>query len=312
MEKREYKNVERKIKEIARQYSNNGFTVKIYPSGNDLPNFMHNYQPDILAKKDDEYVIIEVKTKGSTTDLAKFEMLANEVNTRPNWRFEVVFTNPQETPINMLDESSISHDMINQRLIEARKLLELNLLDGAFLLCWTALEAAIRQMLKLENDKLINKSPQSMIKNLYALGLINKIEYKSLDKYIHARNTLIHGFNYSVTRNDLEELLNFVNSLVNPTKKRLIYSWLNNIDFESYEDIYSLYLTVYSQDDYGMFNYEKKDDVGIITTDTSEDELELVGEKEHKEFIKIIEQEFMDNMDAEGWYGFHRAMDKDD
>jgi len=36
------------------------------------------------------------------------------------------------------------------------------------------------------------------------------------------------------------------------------------------------------------------------------------NELERKEFLDLIEQEYMDEMDPEGWYGFKRAMEKDD
>src|SRR5688572_29529149 len=91
------KNIEKRIKEIAKDYEDKGFSVIIDPKSSQLPQFLKDFQPDIIAKSKKESVVVEVKTtKGQPSDLKQFERLAEVIAKRKKWRFELVFTNPIE------------------------------------------------------------------------------------------------------------------------------------------------------------------------------------------------------------------------
>lgn len=56
-------NLEREeLLKIAEQYRNQGYEVVFQPSPEDLPDFLKNFRPDLLARRENEAVIVEVKS----------------------------------------------------------------------------------------------------------------------------------------------------------------------------------------------------------------------------------------------------------
>ena len=305
------KNIERRIKEISKDYESRGFNVIINPKQIDLPNFLKGFEPDIIAKNELESVVIEVKTKGDISQLNKFESLANAISKMENWRFELVFTNPIEQTIQSGFKNELSIYKQKERLAEIKQIMELGHYNAAFLLGWATLEGTIRAKLNDEKSESYKKPTLSIIKTIYSLGQINQHDYKNLEKLNNERNYLIHGFDNTVEKKTINELLNILEFLIGDSKENIMYDWLESLDLDYYEDIYSLYCTVNYKDNYGLFTFEENNTIKI-GYESLDDKLELNNELERKEFLDLIEQEYMDEMDPEGWYGFKRAMEKDD
>jgi DNA-binding Lrp family transcriptional regulator len=305
------KNIERRIKEIAKDYESKGFTVSINPKQSELPQFLKGFEPDIIAKNELESVVIEVKTKGNISELKQFETLANTISKKKNWRFELVFTNPIEQTINSGFRNELSVEKQKERITEIKQLVIQNHYDAAFLLGWATLEAAIRMKLNYEKSEALNKPTLSIIKTIYSLGYINQHDYRNLEKLNNQRNYLIHGFDSSIDRKTIEDLLNILTFLIGDSKENIMYEWLEALDLDHYEDIYSLYSAVREKENIGAFTYDENEiiEIGCSYIDES---LELSNDIERKQFLDLIEQEYMDDMDPEGWYGFKRAMEKDD
>jgi Holliday junction resolvase len=306
------KNIERRIKEIAKDYEVRGFTVTINPNQGNLPDFLKGFEPDIIATSESESVVIEVKsTKGNVSQLKQFESLAKLISQHKNWRFELVFTNAIEQSIQNKYTNEIPLEKIRSRINEVNLLLIGNHYEAAFLLGWTTLEAAIR--LKLDNEKndSNNKPTLAIIKTIYSLGYINSHDYKKLEALNQKRNLLIHGFDNPIDRNSIDQLINIVTYIIGDSKEVVMNNWLESMDLDEYEDIYALYTTVRYKNNYGAFTYDETDKIAIGCT-YIEGKLILENEDEYVQFLNLIEQEYMDDMDAESWYGFKRAMDKDD
>jgi Holliday junction resolvase len=306
------KNIERRIKEIAKDYEVRGFAVTINPNQTNLPDFLKGFEPDIVAISETESVVIEVKsTKGNSSQLKQFESLAQRISEHKNWRFELVFTNPIEQTIQNKFTNELPLEKIRSRISEVTILLISNHYEAAFLLCWTTLEAAIRLKLDSEKNDSNNKPTLAIIKTIYSLGYINSHDYKKLEVLNQKRNLLIHGFDNSIDRNSIEQLINIVTYIIGDSKEVVMNNWLESMDLDEYEDIYELYQTVRYKNDYGSFTFSETDKI-IIGCTYIEGKLILEGEDEYQQFLNLIEQEYMDDMDAESWYGFKKAMDKDD
>src|SRR5947209_20446919 len=50
------------IKQYADWYSRQGYQVSIEPSPRELPEFLRTLAPDLIAHRDDENVVVEIKT----------------------------------------------------------------------------------------------------------------------------------------------------------------------------------------------------------------------------------------------------------
>lgn len=305
------KNIERRIKEIAKDYESRGFKVSINPKQSELPQFLKGFEPDIIAKNEIESVVIEVKTKGNISELKQFESLANIISQKKNWRFELVFTNPIEQTIHSGFRNELSIEKQKTRITEIKQLMLQHHYDAAFLLGWATLEAAIRMKLNYEKSEALNKPTLSIIKTIYSLGYINQHDYRNLEKLNSQRNYLIHGFDNSIDKKTLDDLLNILTFLIGDSKENVMYEWLEALDLDYYEDIYALYSTVRDKENIGAFTFEETNTIEIGCSYIDE-KLELGNDIERKQFLDLIEQEYMDEMDPEGWYGFKRAMEKDD
>lgn len=91
--------------------------------------------------------------------------------------------------------------------------------------------------------------------------------------------------------------------------------WLVCMDLSDYEDIYSLYRSVEECETYGSFDTQiaKGSNNGWIVKATYIDEsLHLASEKAKNTFLSMIEKRYFKGMDAEGWYAYNKAMQKDD
>lgn len=91
-------------------------------------------------------------------------------------------------------------------------------------------------------------------------------------------------------------------------------TWIEEIDLSEsdYEEIDSLYRSVNEIDDFGLFKTEStKNGQYIVSCSTIDDKLILASEKARAAFLSFIENEYCDG-NEEGWYAFHKAMEKDD
>ena len=88
--------------------------------------------------------------------------------------------------------------------------------------------------------------------------------------------------------------------------------WLECTDLSDYNDVYSLYRSVADLMTYGGYNtVQAPNGAYILTADDVEDSLCLATDKARDAFLKTIEYRYCDDMDIEGYYAFHREMEKD-
>src|SRR4051812_34207834 len=78
------------VERVAREYREKGYEVQIEPAVSELPDFIREYRPDIIARSGKECVVIEVKQRVSDLDRNRLRTIAQRVESRPGWRFIVV------------------------------------------------------------------------------------------------------------------------------------------------------------------------------------------------------------------------------
>jgi Holliday junction resolvase len=310
--KSNFKNIERRIREIVKDYESKGYKVYINPNQLHLPSFLKNYEPDILAKKENDNVIIEVKTRNDRLNLQRFENLAKEIDKRKDWRFEMVFTNQKEKVLEPTYQNILSELEINNRILEINKLVELRSFEASFLLSWSTIEAVLRNKLRNEKFDTNRKTTVSIMKTMFSLGLINQHDYKALQKGNTYRNNLIHGFEQNIDRFSIQNILQLINNLTGKNAESEWLEWLEAVDLENYKEIYCLYLTAFNSENYGLFSITNVNDKIILKAGHMDETLEFENDEKLRDFALFIEEEYMEDMGAEGWYAFHRAMEKDD
>lgn len=314
MESKYILGIQRKINEIAKDYKSKGYLVNIEPESSKLPNFIKNFRPDIIALSDLDNVVIEVKSSDSKIDFKSLEELANIVNSKENWRFELVFTNPKNRLSIEKELNVIDLEKIKNRIVECEYLISNDYFDSSFLLAWATLEAAIKIKLTSlnEHDVDVNKPPLHLIKNLFSYGVINQSLLRKIEVLNQKRNALIHGFEAEITKEFILNIIRLIENLTGQSDNSEITKWLSWLDLDGYEEIYALYQSVYYIEDYGLFNTYEKNGKIYVKSNVQEEMLELKNTEQRKAMLKIIEEDYMDGMNSDDFYSFNKAMDKDD
>ena len=91
--------------------------------------------------------------------------------------------------------------------------------------------------------------------------------------------------------------------------------WLDQVELEDYDEIDSLYRTVDSLSNYGIFLIAAAkgvDNGWILTAEFCDAALHIQSEKARKTFLSLIETRYCEGMSEEAWYDFHRSMQKND
>lgn len=220
METRNSENI--KIKQVAKDYEKNGYTVFVEPRGKDIPAFIKGYQPDIIAKSETDNVVIEVKTRADLSTIESLKDIADIVNRKENWRFELIVTTTKQESQSETNRQNIDLDFyeIKENLKQAKKIAEQNSLSAAFILCWAALESISRQLLLEDKKNLSNKTPLTLIKTLFSFGYLNRADFESLERLFQTRNLIVHGYKTTnLDKHTVDRLFNIADKLLAEKEK---------------------------------------------------------------------------------------------
>lgn len=182
----------RKIREVAREYRRAGYEVLVEPAGPQVPAFLGDYRPDLIAIGDQESVVIEVKsTRGFDRSEANREIAAS-VARQPGWRFELVVTSPRRERQNE-EQAPWDLPVVDGYLEQVRRLLETENREAAFLLLWANTEALLRRVALREGVRLGSLSPAQLVRELATQGVLERPDYFALEKAATFRNAFAHG-----------------------------------------------------------------------------------------------------------------------
>src|SRR5271166_287921 len=84
------------LERVAQRYRDEGYHVVLRPFGDQVPSFISGFQPDLVAKRGNEGVVVEIKA--NRMDLSsdhQISQLAEIVNARPGWRLDLVVLEPE-------------------------------------------------------------------------------------------------------------------------------------------------------------------------------------------------------------------------
>jgi uncharacterized protein YutE (UPF0331/DUF86 family) len=209
-------NIEReRLIRLAEEYRGRGYEISFHPNPEDLPDFLKNYRPDMIARRGDEAVVIEVKSRSSLNSSTQYlRNLAQVVEQYPGWRFELVMTNPEDAEYSQSAEGSLQEAEIESRLQVARQLATQHL-ESAILYSWSLVEATLRLVAENEGLSLQRFDPLYLVKQLATEGVISKSEYQLLMNALSLRNSIAHGFKTTqLTQESLYDLINITERLL--------------------------------------------------------------------------------------------------
>jgi REase_AHJR-like len=179
---------------LAEEYRSRGYEVIEEPSPAQLPDFLSGYRPDLLVRKGDEAIIVEVKSRSSLAKDAQIRDLAQLLRTKPHWSFELVVVGEGERIRAPEGARPFERDDILRGIEAAEKLLESGFSEAALLLAWSIAEATVRLLIEEEGIVLDHLNPPYILKQAVMNGVIARDEYNFLTNVIKYRNALVHGF----------------------------------------------------------------------------------------------------------------------
>src|SRR5205814_7355561 len=110
------------------------------------------------------------------------------------WRLELVVVNPpaaREVPPHGI---LVAQERIDHILHQAQVLSREKSYEPAALMAWAAAEAILRRMALDSGVEVERKTTGSVLKLLYALGLIDDDQYDNFARAMEFRNAFAHGF----------------------------------------------------------------------------------------------------------------------
>lgn len=206
---------QQRLRELAREYRQQGYDVIVAPQASQLPAFLHEFCIDMLARNEHEQVVLEVRSQASMTNTPELDAIARVIQAHEGWRFELVVTNPRDRePAFLRGAQTLTRQDIAYRIREARQLSAQEHGEAAILLAWSATEALLRAIATDEAVPLVQHDPAQLIKSLFTFGLLDRAQYEVLQNTLTIRNTLAHG--YKEARADaaaLDQLLRVTDQL---------------------------------------------------------------------------------------------------
>jgi hypothetical protein len=209
------------IRQYADWYSRQGYEVSVNPSPRELPEFLRTLAPDLIARRDGENIVVEIKTS-SPASFEQVQQFARALEHRAGWKLQVVYADlaDQEwAPPPKLPEISelatrlgsviaVDEDSDHGRL--------------QFLLLWSIFEAAARHRLSsLRISPTRRISSSALLKTLLTEGILDENDYAVLRRGLAVRNAIAHGFlNQAVDGALFEEFRSATGSLLSSVARR--------------------------------------------------------------------------------------------
>lgn len=168
-----------------------------------------SFEPDLFFRRGDEHLVVEVKRVGFASARA-VAASRKEVAENPNWHFELKLI----PPTRMVKAHRPMDDQIRGRIGVAQDLINNGLFSEAFILAWTAVEAALRDLVDGSDDAR-PEAPIDLLRRAYEQGTISDAEQRQLQQGLQVRKRLFHGFAVDEPQQSVEELMPFARGLVN-------------------------------------------------------------------------------------------------
>jgi hypothetical protein len=171
-------------KEAVAELVDAGWEVFEDPDRQVLPEPLRKFDPDILARRGTELLIVEVKSRRSS-DLGQLNALTSAVAEVPNAKLEVNWLG--DAP-----EFDPPIEDIRAYLNEASRLLSLSASIGGLLVAWAALEGSVVYFASDKDEVPPWTTPWQLLSSLFSLGYVSDRDFQRLTDVWRVRNEIAH------------------------------------------------------------------------------------------------------------------------
>jgi hypothetical protein len=154
------------------------------PGQETLPEPLHDFRPDILARRGSELLIVEIKSRRSS-DLGRLDALATAVARVPDAKLEIDW-------LGDVPEFDPPAENIRAYLNNASGLIDSGAFTAAVLVAWAALEGAVVYFASDKDDVQPWNTPWQLLSDLYSLGYVSDGDFERLTAFWKLRNEIAH------------------------------------------------------------------------------------------------------------------------
>ena len=203
-----------RIQAAIQAYRGKGYDVSVEPQGNQLPDFLQAFRPDLIAYKGDEQIVVKVRARGQVSDFPQVNELAKVVRNEAGWKFELFLLGP-ENSFFVDGASPLTVDEIRSKRKEVALVVENGHLEAAFLIGWSLVEAILRSLAVKEGIEGKTATPDYLLKQMTFEGIIARETYYDLKHAQKTRNAIVHGFKPSqLTVETVQELIGLIDEVL--------------------------------------------------------------------------------------------------
>ncbi len=199
-----------RVQKVGQAYRDKGYDVLIEPQGDQLPDFLQTFRPDLIAHKGDEHIVVEVRVRGQVSDFPQVNELSKVVRNKAGWKFELFLLGP-ENSFFVDGASPLTVEEIRSKRKEVALFVESGHLEAAFLMGWSLVEAILRSLAVKEGVAGETATPDYLLKQMTFEGIIARETYHALKHIQQTRNAIAHGFKSSqLTVETVQELIDLI------------------------------------------------------------------------------------------------------
>ena len=199
-----------RVQKVGQVYRDKGYDVLIEPLGDQLPDFLQAFRPNLIAHKGNEHIVVEVKMRGRVSDFPQVNELAKIVRNEADWKFELFLLGP-ENSFFVNGASLFTVEEIRLKIKEVVFFVENGHLEAAFLMGWSLVEATLRVLAVKEGIEGETATPDYLLKQMTFEGIIARETYHDLKHAQKTQDAIARGFKSSqLTVETVQELIDLI------------------------------------------------------------------------------------------------------
>jgi hypothetical protein len=206
---------DKKIEDAATELRSSGYKVTVEPSSADMPFDLGNYKPDIIATKNGEGIVLEVKAVHARLSVDRFQEIAEQVAKHSGWKFILVTLDDVDERIVPSAKGELpAWDELNYNLGKIDDFFRDSLLEPGLLYLWSTIEAMLRKRSFSEQIPIHRFPPAKLLNHMYSSGEISIAEYDLLKALFEKRNKAAHGLVVALEKDELEKAAKIARELL--------------------------------------------------------------------------------------------------
>jgi len=184
-----------KLRELEERYTQQGYEVVRWPGPGDVPFQLSDYRPDLLARRDDQHILIDVRTPGLALPVDQMTEVALTARKLPGWRYLVFTVDDLTDDAPGLLEPLPAWPELRRRSEDAVRLAQSGSApEAGALALWSALEGMLRKTAEGAGISAERQALDCLLASLYSVGELGLQHYDFLRAALGIRRRLIHGY----------------------------------------------------------------------------------------------------------------------